>query len=112
MGIKVTLDVQLWIPEWTKPSLWVTVTHMNTDRSVAPDYMRLGVVEVELPVELPTEEAIKAYRTRVNHEALLEAREQVQAELNRLNDRLNKELRDAYEITGQADLEDDVLGGR
>ncbi len=109
MGIKVKLDVQLWIPEWSKPSVWVTV---NTDRSDAPDYMRLGVVEVELPVELPTEEAIKAYRTRVNHETLLEAREQVQAELNRLNDRLNKELRDAYEITGQADLEDDVLGGR
>lgn len=109
MGIKVTLDVQLWIPKWAKPSLWVTV---NTDRSVAPDYMRLGVMEVELPIELPTEEAIKAYRTRVNHETLLEAREQVQAELNRLNDRLNKELRDAYEITGQADLEDDVLGGR
>lgn len=109
MGIKVELDVQLWIPEWAKPSLWVTV---NTDRSVAPDYMRLGVMEVELPIELPTEEAIKAYRTRVNHETLLEAREQVQAELNRLNDRLNKELRDAYEITGQADLEDDVLGGR
>lgn len=109
MGIKVTLDVQLWIPEWTKPSLWVS---LNTDRSVAPDYMRLAVVEVELPLELPTEEAIKAYRTRANHEILLEAREQVQAELNRLNDRLNKELRDAYEITGQADLEDDVLGGR
>jgi hypothetical protein len=109
VGIKVTLDVQLWIPKWAKPSLWVTV---NTDRSVAPDYMRLGVMEVELPIELPTEEAIKAYRTRVNHETLLEAREQVQAELNRLNDRLNKELRDAYEITGQADLEDDVLGGR
>lgn len=105
MGIKVTLDVQLWVPEWAKPSLWVTV---NTDRSVAPDYMRLGVMEVELPIELPTEEAIKAYRTRVNHWLLLEAREQVQAELNRLN----KELRDAYEITGQADLEDDVLGGR
>jgi len=105
VGIKVTLDVQLWVPEWAKPSLWVTV---NTDRSVAPDYMRLGVMEVELPIELPTEEAIKAYRTRVNHWLLLEAREQVQAELNRLN----KELRDAYEITGQADLEDDVLGGR
>lgn len=109
MGIKVTLDVQLWIPEWAKPSIWIT---MNTDRPVAPDYMRLGVVEVELPIELPTEEEIKAYRTRVNHETLLEAREQVQAELNRLNDCLNKELRDAYEITGQADLEDDVLGGR
>lgn len=109
MGIKVTLDVQLWIPEWAKPSLWVTV---NTDRSVAPDYMRLGVMEVELPIELPTEEAIKAYRAKMDHWLLLEAREQVQAELNRLNDRLNKELRDAYEITGQADLEDDVLGGR
>ena len=109
MGIKVTLDVQLWIPEWAEPSVWVT---LNTDRPVAPDYMRLAVVEVELPLELPTEEAIKAYRTRVNHETLLEAREQAQAELNRLNDRLNNELRDAYEITGQADLEDDVLGGR
>ena len=105
MGIKVTLDVQLWIPEWTQPSLWVTV---NTDRSVAPDYMRLGVMEVELPIELPTEEAIKAYRAKMDHWLLLEAREQVQAELNRLNN----ELRDAYEITGQADFEDDVLGGR
>lgn len=110
MGIKVTLDVQLWIPTWNKEqNLWVTV---KTDRPVSPDYMRLAVVEVELPVEMPTKEEIEAHRAREIREILFEARKQAQAELNRLNDRLNKELRDAYEITGQADLEDDVLGGR
>jgi len=110
VGIKVTLDVQLWIPAWNKEqNLWVSVV---TDRAVSPDYIRLGVVEVELPVELPPEEEIKAYRAKVEHEVLLDARERAQAHLNKLNNRLNKELRDAYEITGQADLEDDVLGGR
>jgi hypothetical protein len=74
--------------------------------------MRLGEVEVDLPFELPTKEEIEAYKKKTERKFLLQEQQNLTAELDRLNKRLSKDPRDAYEITEQADLEDDVLGGR
>lgn len=111
MGIKVKIDVQLWIPEWRdEPEVWVSM--YSSDKAVYDDYMRLGVMEVELPYEMPSEAEISAYRNKVSRTRLLTAKKEVEEELKRLERRLNQEFRDAYEIEGYERVDDIELGGR
>lgn len=110
MGIKVKLDVQLWIPTWKdEPEVWVC---MHKDRQIDPDHMLLETLTVELPVSLPTEKEISAYRAKVERTSLLAAKKEVEEELKRLERRLNQEFRDAYEIEGYERIDDSELGGR
>ena len=110
MGIKVKLDVQLWIATWKdEPDIWVC---MHMDRPIAPDHMLLETLTVELPVNLPTEAEISAYRIKAERMSLLATKKQVEEELKRLERRLNQEFRDAYEIEGYERIDDSELGGR
>lgn len=111
MGIKVKIDVQLWIPEWRdEPEVWVSM--YSSDKAVYDDYMRLGVMEVELPYEMPSKAEISAYRNKTARTRLLTSKKQVEEELKRLERRLNQEFRDAYEIEGYERIDDSELGGR
>ena len=88
MSIKVKLDVQLYIPTWKdEPEVWVC---MHMDRPIAPDHMLLETLTVELPVNLPTEAEISAYRVKMERTSLLAAKKEVEEELKRLERRLNQ----------------------
>ena len=110
MGIKVKLDVQLWIPTWKdEPEVWVC---MHMDRPIAPDHMLLETLTVELPVSMPTEKEISAYRTKVERTSLLAAKKEVEEKLKRIENQLNQEFRDTYEIRWYERVDDIELGGR
>lgn len=110
MGIKVKLDVQLYIPTWKdEPEVWVC---MHMDRPIAPDHMLLETLTVELPVSMPTEKEISAYRTKAERMSLLAVKKEVEEKLKRIENQLNQEFRDTYEIKWYERVDGIELGGR
>jgi len=85
MSIKVKLFVDAWITEYAEPSVFVT----TYEKGPQPDYMRLGVMEVEFPFDIPTEEKCIVHRKKMEELAQIQRRETLLKEIAAIDAALN-----------------------